>query len=102
MSSTIEIETGGLTLPLIINNVGLVDDAGSTHYECQMTGGFLVDLYKNGLLKLTGNIRPAHGEGVKLKGKTKAKVEKWTRELLENNAIIGNISIRLDPTRAEY
>jgi len=102
MSSTIEIETGGLTLPLTIRNVGLVDDAGGTHYECQMTGGFLVDLHKNGLLTLTGNLRPAHREGVKLVGKTKAKVEKWTRELLDNDAIIGNISIRLDPTKSEF
>src|SRR5262245_16185198 len=77
-TSSIEIERGGLTLPLTINNVGLVDDAGGTHYECQMTGGFIVDLYKSGLLKLTGNIRPAHREGVRLAGKTKTKVEKWT------------------------
>lgn len=102
MTSTIEIEAGGLSLPLTISNVGLVDDNGGTHYECQMTGGFLVDLHKNGLLTLTGNIRPAHREGVRLSGKTKAKVEKWTRELLDNNAIIGNISIRLDPTKSEY
>lgn len=102
MTSSIEIETGGLTLPLTVSNVGLVDDAGGTHYECQMTGGFLVDLRKNGLLTLTGNIRPAHREGVRLAGKTRTKVEKWTRELLDNNAIIGNISIRLDPTKAEY
>lgn len=102
MTSTIQIETGGLTLPLEIRNVGLVDDAGSEHIECQMTGGFIVDLYKNGLLKLTGNIRPAHREGVKLAGKTRTKVEKWTRELLANDAIIGNISFRLDPSKSEY
>jgi hypothetical protein len=101
-TSSIEIQTGGLTLPLNINNVGLVDDAGGTHFECQMTGGFIVDLYKSGLLKLTGNIRPAHREGVRLAGKTKTKVEKWTRELLDNDAIIGNISIRLDPTKSVH
>src|SRR5258708_6520126 len=98
--TTIEIEAGGLTLPLEIRNVGLVDDAGALHVECQMTGGFLVDLHKNGLLKLTGNIRPAHRDGIKLKGKTRTKVEKWTRELLANDAIIGNISVRLDPTKS--
>lgn len=102
MTSTIEIQTGGLTLPLTISNVGLVDDAGGTHYECQMTGGFLVDLHKNDLLSLTGNIRPAHREGVKLSGKTKTKVDKWTSELLNNDAIIGNISVRLDPTKSQY
>ena len=35
-------------------------------------------------------------------GKTRTKVNKWTRELLDNNAIIGNISVRLDPTRSRY
>lgn len=102
MGTTIEIETGGLTLPLEIRNVGLVDDAGGQHVECQMTAKFIVDLYKSGLLTLTGNIRPSHQPGVKLSGKTRTKVEKWTRELLDNNAIIGNISVRLDPTIAEY
>lgn len=102
MATTIEIETGGLTLPLEIRNVGLVDDAGAEHVECQMTGAFIVDLYKSELLTLTGNIRPAHQPGIKLKGKTRTKVEKWTRELLDNDAIIGNISVRLDPSKSEY
>jgi hypothetical protein len=66
-----------------------------------MTAAYLVDLYRSGLLKLTGNIRPSHNVG-KLAGKTKTKVEKWTRELLDNDAIIGNISIRLDPTHSEH
>lgn len=102
MTTTIQIEAGGLTLPLEVRNVGLVDDAGAQHVECQMTGGFLVDLHRSGLLTLTGNIRPAHQEGMKLKGKTRTKVEKWTRELLANNAIIGNISVRLDPSKSAY
>jgi hypothetical protein len=102
MATTIQIEQGGLTLPLELRNVGLVDDAGTQHIECQMTGGFIVDLHKSGLLTLTGNIRPAHQPGIKLKGKTRTKVEKWTRELLANDAIIGNISMRLDPSKSEY
>ncbi|MEV4690515.1 DNA sulfur modification protein DndB [Micromonospora echinospora] len=67
-----------------------------------MTGGFLVELQRSALLTLTGNIRPAHMEGKKLIGKTKTKVDKWTHELLDNNAIIGNISVRLDPTKSDY
>src|SRR2546423_5973190 len=102
MATTIQIEAGGLTLPLELRNIGLVDDAGSEHIECQMTGAFIVDLYKSDLLTLTGNIRPAHQPGVKLKGKTRTKVEKWTRELLDNNAITGNISMRLDPSKSDY
>jgi hypothetical protein len=95
------IETEGLSLPLDIQNVGTVNDAGGEHYECQMTGAFLVDLYRSKLLTLTGNIRPAH-QDEQLKGKTKTKVQKWTRELLENEAIIGNLSVRLDPTKSEF
>jgi hypothetical protein len=98
---TAAVKTEGLTHPLEILNVAEVDDAGGVHVECQMTGAFLVDLYKSGLLSLTGNIRPAHLQE-KLSGKTRTKVNKWTSELLANNAIIGNISIRLDPTKSEY
>jgi hypothetical protein len=89
------------THPLVIVNVSEVDDAGGVHIETQMTGRYLVDLHRRDLLTLTGNIRPAHLQE-KLTGKTRTKVNKWTSELLDNNAIIGNISIRLDPTKSEY
>lgn len=95
------INTEGLSLPLDIRNVAAVDDAGGEHFECQMTGAYLIDLYRSGLLKLTGNIRPAHSQE-QVTGKTRTKIEKWTRELLANNAIIGNISVRLDPTKSEF
>jgi hypothetical protein len=98
---TVQVETEGLTLPLEIRNIAQVDDAGGEHIECQMTARYLVDLHKSGLLTLTGNIRPSHNLGG-LTGKTKTKVDKWTRELLANDAIIGNISIRLDPDRSEF
>jgi hypothetical protein len=97
---TVQVQTEGLSLPLEILNVAEVDDAGGVHVECQMTGAYLVDLYKSGLLTLTGNIRPAHAQD-KLTGKLRTKVNKWTRELLAGDAIIGNISIRLDPTKSE-
>jgi hypothetical protein len=87
--------------PLEIVNVNEVDDAGGVHVETQMTGRFLVDLHRRKLLTLTGNIRPAHQQD-KLSGKTRTKVNKWTSELLDNDAIIGNISIRLDPVTSEY
>jgi hypothetical protein len=92
---------GEPTHPLEIVNVNEVDDAGGVHIETQMTGRYLVDLHRRNLLTLTGNIRPAHMQE-KLVGKTKTKVNKWTSELLNNDAIIGNISIRLDPTKSEY
>lgn len=97
----VDVETEGQALPLDILNVSVVDDAGSEHIECQMTGAFLVDLHKSGLLQLTGNIRPAHNVE-RLVGKTRTKVQKWTQELLANDAIIGNISIRLDPDASEW
>ena len=94
------VDTEGLVYPLEILNVAEVDDAGGVHIECQMTAAYLVDLRKSGMLTLTGNIRPAHLQD-KLSGKTRTKVNKWTSELLANNAIIGNISIRLDPSKSE-
>ena len=97
------VATEGLTLPLEIGNVAVVDDNGGEHVECQMTGRFIVDLYQSGLLKLTGNIRPDHNrEDGKLRGKTKKKVDKWTSELLEGDAVIGNISMRLNPDTSDY
>ena len=97
----VQVQTEGLELPLEIRNIAVVDDNGGEHIECQMTGRYLVDLRSSGLLTLTGNIRPSHNQE-RLKGKTRTKVDKWTRELLSNNAIIGNISVRLDPTKSDY
>jgi len=34
--------------------------------------------------------------------KTKRKVDRWVEELLSNNAVMGNLSIRLDPSTAEF
>jgi hypothetical protein len=90
-----------LELPLDIMRVTEVDDAGGVHLEAVMTAGYLVDLNQSGLLALTGNIRPQHNAPT-LKGKTRSKVDRWTRELLDNNAVIGNISIRLNPDKSTY
>lgn len=89
------------THPLEIVNINEVDDNGGVQIETQMTAAFLVDLHRRGLLKLTGNIRPVHQQD-RLTGKTKTKVNKWVTELLANDAIIGNISVRLDPTKSEH
>lgn len=90
-----------LDLPLDIMGVAEVDDAGGVHLETVMTAGFLVGLKQSGLLALTGNIRPQHNAPT-LKGKTRTKVDRWTRELLGNNAVIGNISIRLNPDKSDF
>jgi hypothetical protein len=90
-----------LRLPLDILRVALVDDAGGVQLETVMSGSYLVDLVQSKLLTLTGNIRPQHNAPT-LKGKTRTKVDRWARELLDNNAVIGNISIRLDPDNSTY
>lgn len=100
LTETIAPETS-LELPLDILQVAQVDDAGGVQLETVMTSGFLVDLVESDLLTLTGNIRPQHN-APSLKGKTRMKVDRWTRELLDNNAVIGNISIRLDPDNSTY
>lgn len=87
---------------LVINNVQEVDDAGGTQFETVMTARMIMELIETGRLKLTGNIRPDHAPGQRMKAKTKAKIEKWAQELLENRAVIGNLSIRLDPVHSLY
>jgi hypothetical protein len=86
----------------VVSDVRAVDDAGGTHYESIWTASYLIDLVDRGLLQLSGNIRPDHnpefGEGAK----TRRKIDAWADELLRNNAVIGNISVRLDPTTCEY
>ncbi|MGQ0623123.1 MAG: DNA sulfur modification protein DndB [Sporichthyaceae bacterium] len=99
---TVTVQPEEFTHPLVIENVQEVDDAGGTHYEAVMTGGFLVGLQKSEMLTLTGNIRPDHDPSRRMLGKTKTKINQWTEELLANRAIVGNLSIRLDPTKARW
>jgi hypothetical protein len=87
---------------LVINNVQEVDDAGGRQFETVMTARMLMELIDTGRLKLTNNIRPDHAPGQRMKAKTKAKIEKWAQELLENRAVIGNLSIRLDPDQSLF
>lgn len=87
----------------VINNVQPVDDAGGTQYESTWTARYLDELVEDGLLQLSGNIRPDHnptygGEGLK----TRRKIDTWAEELLRNDAVIGNISVRLDPSTSLY
>jgi hypothetical protein len=90
--------TSTTTEPLIvIQNVHPVDDAGGEHYETTMTAALIMELVENGLLKLEGNIRPDHMPGRKMGAKTRRKIDAWAGELLQNEAVIGNISFRLDP-----
>lgn len=90
------------THPLEFVDVWEVDDNGGHHVETRMTARLLVELVDRKLLTLTGNIRPEHQRDLRSNSRIKKKIDKWTEELLLNNAVIGNISVRLDPSKAVY
>jgi hypothetical protein len=85
-----------------ITDVRPVDDAGGVHYESVWTARKLVEMVEDGLLRLEGNIRPDHMAGQKMGAKTRRKIDAWANELLQNSAVIGNISVRLDPKKAHF
>lgn len=87
---------------LVVEHLHQVDDAGGEHLEGIYTGGWFVEAVDNKTLQLTGNIRPDWQPGQNMSAKTKRKVERWAEELLHNNAVMGNLSIRLDPTVCEF
>lgn len=89
--------------PIIeISHLRPVDDAGTVHYEGTFTGDWIDDAEREGILKLQGNIRPDWQPGGKPGAKTKRKVDRWAEELLKNNAVMGNLSVRLDPDTSKY
>lgn len=81
---------------LVIEDVREVDDAGGRHFETILTGGQIIDMINDDLLRLEGNIRPDWRTN-KMSAKTKRKVSNWSHSLLEGNGVIGNLSIRIDP-----
>src|SRR6202011_4334547 len=87
---------------LVIQHVYPVDDAGGVHYESVWTARYIKDLVDKKLLRFEGNIRPDHMKGQRMGTKTRRKIEKWANELLKNDAVIGNLSVRLNPERSEF
>lgn len=85
----------------VIRHLREVHDAGTVHYEGIMTGAWFAESLESGVLEFGGNIRPDWQSG-KMGAKTKRKVERWVEELLQNNAVIGNLSVRLDPSASDY
>lgn len=85
----------------VIRHLRVVQDAGRSHYEGIMTGAWFADSLATGVLEYGGNIRP-DWQTDKMGAKTRRKVERWTEELLQNNAVMGNLSVRLDPGNCEY
>jgi hypothetical protein len=86
----------------VIQDLKAVDDAGSVHYESVWTARRIVEMHAEGLLRLEGNIRPDHMPAHKMGAKTRRKIDAWANELLSNNAVIGNISVRLDPKQSHF
>ena len=87
---------------LVINNIHRVDDAGGTHYESVWTAPFIKEQVDAGLLRFEHNIRPDHMAGQRPGTKTRRKIEKWATELLDGNAVIGNLSVRLNPDESLF
>ncbi|MCG7320816.1 DNA sulfur modification protein DndB [Arsenicicoccus bolidensis] len=89
--------------PLVeITQLRVVDDAGTQHYEGIFTGDWIEKQERDGVLKLEGNIRPDWQPGGKQSAKTRRKVDRWTEELLKNDAVMGNLSVRLDPDNSVF
>ena len=98
--STVLATEDVMSLPIQINDVSAVDDNAGVHYETVMTGRLITTLYQSGILVLQGNIRPEHkrqyaGQHLSAGNKQRIKQERWTRELIAGNAIIGNLSLRV-------
>lgn len=87
---------------LSIEDVREVDDAGRTHLEAILTTGQLVEFINDGLIKFEGNIRPDWRDGGRMLPKTKRKVERWAREILDGTAALGNLSIRVNPDVTDW
>ena len=85
-----------------IRHLRVVDDAGTAHYEGIFTADWIDEAEAEGYLELKGNIRPDWQDGARMSAKTKRKVDRWTEELLQNNAVMGNLSIRLNPSEAVW
>lgn len=88
--------------PIVVRHLRWVDDAGGQHLEGVNTGAWFVGAVEEGDLSLTGNIRPDWQDGQNMGAKTRRKVERWAEELLRNDAVMGNLSIRLDPSSTSY
>jgi hypothetical protein len=86
----------------VIEGLRKVDDAGVVHYEGVFSGAWFANHEDEGVLRLENNIRPDWNPNGKVGAKTRRKVDRWTEELLKNNAVMGNLSIRLDPDKSEY
>src|SRR5439155_7152534 len=103
LGGTSQVSTPIASEPVtVIENLRPVDDAGGIHYESVWTARRIVEMHEEGLLRLEGNIRPDHMPAHKIGAKTRRKIDAWAEELLQNNAVIGNISVRLDPKKSHF
>lgn len=85
-----------------ITHLRPVDDAGTVHYEGTFTGDWIDEAERDGVLRLEGNIRPDWQPGGKPEPRPAQGRPSWAEELLKNNAVMGNLSVRLNPDTAKY
>lgn len=88
-------------MKLSFDNVNYVDDGGLLAAELVMTGGDIVGLADTGRLVI-GNARPDHDiitlkSGKQRYRKTAVRLKSWTEDLLNNEAVIGNLTFNLNP-----
>jgi hypothetical protein len=91
---------------LEFENVNYVDDGGELAAEMVLTGAEIVGLHDTGRLHV-GNARPDHDlvplKSGKLKyRKTAQRIKDWTDALLRNEAVIGNLTVNLNPDEARF
>lgn len=83
------------------------EEAGHEVYEAVVTTGDIWKLFKDGDLQIT-NVRPDHEitgydeQGDPVYAKTSETAKKWTRELLADDAILGNLAWNIDPDTVGY
>ena len=93
-------------MDITFEHVNYVDDGGLLAAELVLTAGELVGLVDAHKL-LVGNARPDHDiitlkSGKERYRKTTERQKQWTEELLENRAVVGNLTLRLDPDLCDY
>jgi hypothetical protein len=84
--------------PFLIPDVRPVDDAGGVHLETVLTAEYLMAMVARKQLRLQNNIRPDHDPNYPTSKRTWRKITSWEDDLLNNDAVLGNLSICLDPT----
>lgn len=91
---------------ITFEHVNPVDDGGHLAAELVLKAGEFVGLVDDGRIKI-GNARPDHDIVTLKSGKeryrnTSKRQKEWTDRLLRNEAILGNLTLNLNPDECDY